>query len=180
MVKNLTFLALLLLATPASAQDMSTFATGPVFEDYGPTAPVDTDMEIPADAEFKVAFDTSAGADAGKLNRTLESAARFINMHAKAGVPLENIQVAVVVHGKASGDLLGVEEYAKRREDAENANIALIAALTGHGVRVILCGQSAAAFGITNDMLAPGVEMALSAMTAHALLQQEGYTVNPF
>jgi len=29
-------------------------------------------------------------------------------------------------------------------------------------------------------MLAPGVEMTLSAMTAHALLQQDGYTMNPF
>jgi hypothetical protein len=26
----------------------------------------------------------------------------------------------------------------------------------------------------------PGVEMALSAMTAHALLLQQGYTLNPF
>lgn len=170
----------LMLAVPATAQDMSAFTTGPVFEEFGPTAPVETTMETPADAEFKVAFDTSTGADAGKLNRTLESAARFINMHVKAGVPEENIQLAVVIHGKASLDLLGAEEYAKRRDGAENANVALIAALTEHNVRVILCGQSAAAFGITNDMLAPGVEMALSAMTAHALLQQEGYTVNPF
>ena len=29
------------------------------------------------------------------------------------------------------------------------------------------------------DML-PGVEMALSAMTAHAVLQQAGYRLNPF
>ena len=170
----------LALATPGSAQDLSAFTTGPVFEDYGPTAPVKTTTEIPADAEFKIAFDVAAGADAGKLNRTLESAARFINMHVKAGVPLENIKIAVVVHGKASEDLLGADEYAKRRDGAENANIALIAALVDSGMRVILCGQSAAAYGITNDMLALGVEMALSAMTAHALLQQEGYTVNPF
>jgi intracellular sulfur oxidation DsrE/DsrF family protein len=179
-MRSLIAIGVLALATPAIAQDMSAFTTGPVFEEYGPTAPVDTDMEIPADATFNVAFDTAKGADAGKLNRTLESAARFVNMHAKAGIPLENIKVAVVVHGKASEDLLGPEEYTKRREGAENANIALIAALTGHNVRVILCGQSAAAYGITNDMLAPGVEMARSAMTAHALLQQEGYTVNPF
>jgi intracellular sulfur oxidation DsrE/DsrF family protein len=48
-------------------------------------------------------------------------------------------------------------------------------------VRIILCGQSAAGLGLdeTADLL-PGVEVALSAMTAHALLQQDGYTVNPF
>ena len=172
--------AMAVLVLPANAQDMSTFTTGPVFEDYGPNAPVETDFEIPEDAEFKVAFDVAAGAETGELNRTLQSAARFINMHARAGVPLENINVAVVVHGKASEDLLGAGEYAKRREGAENANIALITALSDKGLRVILCGQSAAAYGISNDMLAPGVEMALSAMTAHALLQQDGYTVNPF
>lgn len=168
------------LPLPANAQDMSAFTTGPVFEEYGPVAPVETDFEIPEDAEFKVAFDVAAGAETGELNHTLQSAARFINMHARAGVPLENIEVAVVVHGKASEDLLGAGEYEKRRESAENANIVLITALIDKGVRVILCGQSAAAYGISNDMLAPGVEMALSAMTVHALLQQDGYTVNPF
>lgn len=168
------------LAVPAAAQDMSAFTTGPVFELYGPVAPVESDMPIPEGADFKVAFDVAAGAETGKLNRTLESAARFINMHARAGVPLEKMNVAVVVHGKASEDLLGPAEFAKRRDGAENVNIALIGALTEKGVRVILCGQSAAAYGIKNDMLAPGVEMALSAMTAHALLQQTGYTVNPF
>lgn len=168
------------LATPAVAQDMSAFTTGPVFEDYGPNAPVEATMDIPEGTEFKVAFDVAAGAEAGELNRTLQSAARFINMHVRAGVPLENIQVAVVVHGKASEDPLSADEYARRRDGAENANIALIAALADKGMRVILCGQSAAAYGISNDMLAPGVEMALSAMTAHALLQQDGYTVNPF
>ena len=179
-MRSLIVIGALMVASPAAAQDMSAFTTGPVFEEYGSTAPVETTMELPADAQFKVALDTSTGAEAGKLNRTLESAARFINMHVKAGVPEENIQLAVVIHGKASEDMLNDEEYAKRRDGAENANIALIAALVEHNVRVILCGQSAAAFGITNDMLAPGVEMALSAMTAHALLQQEGYTVNPF
>ncbi len=48
------------------------------------------------------------------------------------------------------------------------------------GVRFIVCGQSAAGQGVANDDLIDGVEVALSAMTAHALLQQQGYTVNPF
>ena len=39
---------------------------------------------------------------------------------------------------------------------------------------------SAAAYGVAKGDLIPGVELALSAMTAHAQLQQAGYTVNPF
>ena len=35
-------------------------------------------------------------------------------------------------------------------------------------------------YDITGGDLLPGVEMSLSAMTAHALLQQDGYTLNPF
>ena len=62
----------------------------------------------------------------------------------------------------------------------DNANAAIVAALLDNGVRVILCGQSAAAMGIAKSDLLPGVEMALSAMTAHALLQQQGYALNPF
>ena len=47
-------------------------------------------------------------------------------------------------------------------------------------MKVILCGQSAAAQNIDDSELMKGVELELSAMTAHAQLQQQGYTVNPF
>ena len=46
-------------------------------------------------------------------------------------------------------------------------------------MRIIICGQSAAAYGVKKSDFHTGVELALSAMTAHALLQQDGYTV-PF
>lgn len=168
---RLFLLPLLLGAAPLAAQDMSAFATGPVFADFGPHAPVEGIGAVPADTEFAIAFDVSAAAEEGKRNRGFESAARFINMHVAHGVAEENIRLAVVVHGKAVNDLLA-------RDD--NASAAMVEALLDHGVRFIVCGQSAVAYGVTQDKLVPGVEMALSAMTAHALLQQAGYTVNPF
>lgn len=171
--------ALALLAAPAMAQDMSAFRTGPVFEDFGPHAPVEGIGEVPADTEFAVAFDVSEAAKDGERNRGFESAARFINMHVAHGVPEDNIRIAVVVHGKAVNDLLGAEGRAAH-ELGENGSAAMIQAMLDHGVRFIVCGQSAAAYGVTQDQLIPGVEMSLSAMTAHALLQQCGYTVNPF
>ena len=58
--------------------------------------------------------------------------------------------------------------------------MAMRVVMTDQGVRFIVCGQSAAGQGVAKSELLPGVEMALSAMTAHALLQQQGYTVNPF
>ena len=57
---------------------------------------------------------------------------------------------------------------------------ALPQALMNNNVRVILCGQTAAAYEIDIKQLVEGVEIELSAMTAHALLQQDGFTINPF
>lgn len=165
---------------PAVAIAAPAARTGPVFTEYGGTFAVEPDMPIPADAEFKVAFDISAAATPGEVNRHIDSAARFINMQVAAGVPRERIHVALVVHGPAGADLLAPEAYVARSGGSKSANAPLVRALLDHGVRVILCGQSAAAMGLARADLIPGVELALSAMTAHALLQQDGYTLNPF
>ena len=172
-------LPLLALSQPASAQ-MENFKTGPVFEDFGATAPVQTDEPVAKDAQFSIAFDVSTAAEPDKINRTIESAARFINMHVAAGVPEENIHLAIVVHGGAAFDLTNQAFFAAHKDGRDNTSAAAIAQLQDHGVEFYLCGQSAAAHGITNVDLLPGVKMSLSAMTAHALLQQQGYTINPF
>ncbi len=162
-------LVLAILATPALADDTA-FSKGPVFMDYGPVATIDVTNPLPANTVLMHSFDVATPAPEGKPNSTFVSAARFINMHARAGVPTNNIRVAVVVHGKA------VHEVA----DEKSASAPLIAALTEQGVRIIVCGQSAAYYDVKREDLLENVEMALSAMTAHALLQQQGYTVNPF
>lgn len=169
-------------AGPLAAQDMSAFKTGPVLAEFGPHAPVPGRAAIPEDARFAVAFDISTPASEAGVNRGFETAARFLNMHAAAGVAPENIRLAVVVHSKAALELMTNEAHAanplSRRGD--NPSGKLVAALVGKGVRFILCGQSAAAYGIKAADLIPGVELSLSAMTSHALLQQQGYTANPF
>ena len=180
-MKRLLILPLTFLAAPVTAQDMSAFTTGPVFEEFGPVADIpDASFAIRDGMDFKVAFDVSAPAEEGKLNRGFESAARYINMHDRAGIePLKNT-AAVVIHGKAVFDLLGDAAWAARGRGETNPSAEPIAAMIDQGVRFIVCGQSAAAFGVKKDELVPGVELALSAMTAHAVLQQQGYTVNPF
>lgn len=172
-------LALALFANPASAQ-LEAFTTGPVFENFGPTAKVETKVEIPKDIIFKIAFDVMDKAKPERLNRSFESAARFINMHVAAGVPKENINLVVVVHGGAAIDLTRDAVYKARNEGASNPSAAAIVEMQRHGVEFHLCGQSAAAYKIKNVDLLHGVKMSLSAMTSHALLQQQGYTLNPF
>ena len=150
------------------------FAPGPLIDDYGPHATV-PGAAVDAKSVFKVAFDVSEAAEPGETSRRLETAARFLNMHAAAGVPPAHMRVAIVVHGKAAMDLVTDARYG-----GDNANAALIAALVDAGVTIELCGQTAAYYDIAASDLLPGVRMALSAMTAHALLQQQGYTLNPF
>ena len=181
-MKRLAFLtASLLFTAPATAQDMSAFKTGPVFEDFGPHAPVEGQgFAIPEEMDLFIAFDIAKPAEEGRINRTLESAARFVNMHNAAGIEPARVRAAVVVHGKAALDLLTDEAWAARDKEGANPTAAIIPALVDNGVRIILCGQSAAAQGIAKEDLVPGVELALSAMTAHAVLQRQGYTVNPF
>jgi len=172
-------LSLLLVPLAAQAQE-SRFERGPIFTEFGESAAVQTDFKIPRGTQFKILYDIVEAGKPGQLNRKLNTPARFLNMHARAGVPEKNMKLAVVIHGKASLDVAKAEVYAANYDGAENANAAIIKALTDQGVRVILCGQSAAFYGMTYDDMLPGVEMALSAMTAHAVLQQAGYTLNPF
>lgn len=150
------------------------FKPGELITGYGASAPV-PDARLSAESVFKIAYDISKAGENGKVSRKLETPARFLNMHYAAGVPAENMHLAVVVHGGAHKDLLTDEA-----RGSENPNAALIADLVAHGVTFELCGQTAAYYDVTEEDLLPGVRIGLSAMTAHALLQQDGYTLNPF
>ena len=165
--------ALFALAMPALAGPEA-FQPGMVVPDFGKYAPVEG-MELPADTVLKVAFDIGEAGPADGISRRLETPARFINMHAAAGVDPANLHVAIVVHGAASADLLTDEA-----RGSVNPNAKLISELLAAGATIQLCGQTAAGRDISAEDLLPGVTIVLSAMTAHALLQQDGYTLNPF
>lgn len=177
-IKILATVAMMLGVNTAQAAEP--FSTGPYIKDFGPTYNhVQQTHPLTGQETFKVAFDVGAQGDSESPNRQFVSAARFLNMHVKAGVPAENIQLAIVVHGKASFDLLSDNAY-DGKYLVKNPNTALLQALMATGVQVAICAQSAAFMGIANTDLLPGVEVALSAMTKHAQLQQQGFTLNPF
>lgn len=176
-LKATALLFVVALSAPVNAS-LDDFKDGPVIQGFGKNAPVATST-VNENTKLKVAFDVAKGANKGEVNRQFDSLARFINMHVAAGVPKDNIQLALVVHGKAGIDLLDNSTYQKAYT-LDNPNKLLIQALLANNVRVILCGQSAAAYDISLAQLIEGSEMELSAMTAHALLQNDGYTMNPF
>lgn len=176
-VKYLLAIVLMFSVAPLFAGSEA-FKPGAQIKEFGKIASVDTTFTIPKNTKFKVAFDVHTTGDAATVNRKFESLARFINMHVANGVKPENIDLALVVHGKTTLDVQNAAAVAVKQL-GENKNIPLLQALLDNNVKIYLCGQSAAFYDVKTADLYPGVEMALSAMTAHALLQQQGYTLNP-
>ena len=170
-------LGVLLLAAPAMAKEPS---KGPLIEDYGPTYPInDRDVPLPEGFTYKAVFDLAAyPGEVTAVNVRLESVARFLNMHGRNGVPVENMDLAIVVHGAAVKNLLNNDAY-EARYKIENPNLELLTQLHAAGVSIYVCGQSASFGGVDKNELADGVQLALSAMTMLTVLQSDGYALLP-
>ena len=155
--------------------------TGPVIDAYGPVYYVPEEpLDLPPDSVLKAAFDIAAAPDEPEsTNHRLETVARYLNMHARAGVDPRQMATAVVLHGRAARSALSPAafegRYGEPHPDAE-----LLDELSRAGVRFIVCGQSAAAFGFRHDELAAGVEVSLSALTALVRLQSDGFALIPW
>jgi intracellular sulfur oxidation DsrE/DsrF family protein len=171
---SLSFVMLTVFASAAAGQA----TTGPIVNAGGPTYSVaNPTFETPMDRLYKAVFELRAPAGSpDRTNQNLNTMARYLNMHARAGVPREHVRVAGVVHGGASLELLK-DEYYQAAHGVDNPNKDLIAEIIAGGGQVILCGQTAGSRGIDAGQLLPGVQLALSAMTAMTVLQQDGYQV---
>ncbi|MBQ4821962.1 DsrE family protein [Aquimarina sp. MMG016] len=154
---------------------------GQIITEFGKTYQVtnpdfDTDMK----SELKVVFDVGRTFnDSTKVNPLINTAARFLNMHNHAGVPFENIKVALVIHGSAANDILNDKKY-KSKYGINNPNKPLISSLAKNGVQIILCGQTAAHRSISKEDALPEIKFALSAMTALVQLQNKNYRLINF
>ncbi|NNF18362.1 MAG: DsrE family protein [Flavobacteriaceae bacterium] len=154
---------------------------GPVIKNYGKVHSItNPDFKTNTSLEFKVVFDVTTSPDnKEELNKSIETAARFLNMHAQAGVPVSQLSVAMVVHGSGTLNMIDNKAYEKRY-GIQNPNEPLIRELLEHGVQIIQCGQSIYSRGVAREELIPGVQLALSAMTALIQLQGDGYRLIKF
>jgi len=170
----------LVLAFPAMPLTAVEAPTGPVIEHYGPVFDTSTaSFKLDPSIRYRAVMDVSdSPTDAAGLNRSIESAARYLNMHVRDGVPLSNLELAVVLHGAAGKDALSDQAYATRF-DTSNPNTGLIKALSLAGVKIYLCGQTAGYRGYGIEELNPAVTMATSAMTVLSRLQVEGWSLLP-
>lgn len=174
-------LAALLAPAAGHAQQVTEPRTGPVIEAFGPVFPVPgMDFAPPADYAYKAVFDVGTAPESvAEVNRSIVTLARFLNMHAQQGVPVEKMQLALVLHGTAGKDALSNEAY-RARYQMDNPNLPLLRELADAGVKIYLCGQTAMSRGLPARDLAEPVQLALSAMTALVYLQDQGYRLIAF
>jgi len=149
---------------------------GKIIKDFGQTFKVkNLDIKTDTTVTFKVIFDVSkTSEDKSMPNKYIVTAARFLNMHADAGVNKEQLKVAMTIHASAWQDVLNNKEY-KEKFGVDNPNLKLIEALDSAGVDIILCGQTAIFRGLNKENVIPSVKFALSAMTALIQYQKNGY-----
>ncbi len=154
---------------------------GMVISEFGPSYNIENpDYKTSLTQAFKVVFDiTETSEDPSEINKYIETVARFLNIHVKAGKPLNSMEVFVVMHGGAAQTLLKNEFY-REVYKTDNPNIALFEALSDNGVQIILCGQTAMARNITEERRIPNAQISLSAMTALVQLQNEGFRLINF
>lgn len=155
--------------------------TGPIIKDYGKVWAIENpDFKVNPEKEYKAVFDIMNSPESHEsVNASIETAARFLNMHAQSGVPATNLKIALVVHNKASKDVIDNDAYQKKY-GADNPNHDLIKALIDAGGQIIFCGQSSVSRDFPRKDLIEGVQLSLSAMTALIQLQDEGYRLIKF
>ena len=168
-MKHLLHSCLLLLSAGFLTGQSSLKIEGPVIQGYGSTWEIkDSDLEIDDDEVFNLVFDLYAQSEnPARLNSSLNTLARFLNMHVHAGVDTSRINLVAVVHGKASFDVMKETVFTKKY-GFENPNAELIQLLSKYGVDFYICGQSMNSIGLTKEQILPEVKVALSAMTAIA------------
>ncbi len=150
----------------------------------GEAAPVRSDMEFPADAEWKHSFDAYES-EAGKPNGAFRRALAFHRAMEAAGVEGDRATTAIVVHGPAVFDVVNDARYGAKYQDAlgqplRNQNFNDVAELVARGAEIWVCGVAAQYHGVGNAHLLEGVKMAPSGTVAHAELQRRGFGLNAY
>lgn len=139
-----------------------------------------SDIEFNIPKKYKAVFDVyTSDDDKEKVNRGINTVARFLNMHYDAGVKPKNMKVALVIHGAAGKDILSNSAYRKHFA-TDNPNTLLLKQLYDNNVQIILCGQTAGYRGYERKDILDYVDVSLSAITALLSLQSKGYGLIDF
>jgi len=111
-----------------------------------------------------------------KINEGLAEIGRIINLHVAAGIPKENLELAIVTNGSAMNVYLKNDVYLKKFK-TNNPNLDILRQFTDLKTHLIACGQSEVFRNISPDDFIPVVKTALSANVALSTYQLKGYVL---
>ncbi len=173
MKKTVALLFLLIFVAFVSRAQEIVF---PAIQGYGGVNTVPFEVEKP-DPDKKYRFVIELGdriVDKALVADMLDYAARMYNLHRYAGIPKENIELAIVVYSGSTPMVLSNQTY-RKRFDQENPNTALLDELHRNGIQVIVCGQSMMKQKLLPEDIYPGIRRAVSRFTATTDLLGKGY-----
>jgi len=180
MRKYITLGLFLFFVSIIYSQENKTYK-GSVIKDFGQTYKIkNPDLLLDKNKKYKVIFDVySDGKDKKDINASINTVARFLNMHAQHDIKPEYIDIVLILHGAATKNVLTDKAF-KREFNIPNPNTNLIKALKKENVQIYVCGQSFAYKGYKKNDLSDNVKLSLSALTALVKFQSEGYQLITF
>ncbi|MFQ3235752.1 MAG: hypothetical protein ACI9C4_001314 [Paraglaciecola sp.] len=94
------------------------FTDGPLMFGFGKHAPVQQYLPLDKEMQFNVVFDVCSTGSPKTLNKGFDTLVRFLTMDVANGIPPEHIQLALVIHAKASIDVLNDVAHQKNTGQA--------------------------------------------------------------
>ncbi|MFM7853112.1 MAG: DsrE family protein [Flammeovirgaceae bacterium] len=113
------------------------------------------------------------------LSWALNNVARLVNLHVMGGVPKENLDVVIVLHGGATYITMSNDQYQKKYKK-DNPNLGLFQELSNAGVKMFVCGQSLINRKVDRNKMVPEVKIATSMLTTLTTYQLKGYALLKF
>jgi len=148
------------------------------------TAPAAQVLQVSKKTDIRVAYDIDTGAvtPGTGIGRGLYYVRGLLESYRKQGVMPENLQIHVVLHGRAAPHALRDDGFAQVVGDpfAVNPNKALIRDLIDLGVKVEVCNVTLKAYGFLPEDVLPGVQVVFDAYTRLIDLQQHGHAYIKF
>ncbi|WP_397569690.1 methyltransferase domain-containing protein [Schlesneria sp. T3-172] len=150
----------------------------PIIAGHGGVVAVPNATEKPRSGA-KLLLDATAAAPAGSIHKSLDRAARLLNLYGVAGLKASDVKIVVVLHGEATKSVLNDEFYQARFGVEQNPNLSLIKLLQDAGVEVFVCGQALNYKAFPESAVAKGISVAESALSVIANRQMDGYGYLP-
>lgn len=150
----------------------------PLIEHYGAVTEVPfADVKPDPSLDYKIVVEVASdNPHPEKVHDFFDKVAAVANLHILGGVPKNKLHLVMVIHSAAAAFVVNNELY-RKNYGIDNPNLPLFTALKAAGVRILVCGQSMNKRNLTKEMIAPEIEVSLSAITALTTYQLQGYAV---